>query len=315
MDSSSDKKDNKNKNWLIKILIIFIVGLILADFILSDPKYELTEWIVISLALLVILVLSDMFDNLSIPKVLTLSKNIEETKKENSELKETNLRLMEQMINIKNTNNQTVQIIGSTNPDDLSKNKLEELENTDEEGRKENIQKTDELRENRLSEFLNFKRNAKKLLLQKAFDMDSFDESNDIKYDVRVLASNPSSNIKKLAHFDACVYNSGKSIFYEARVFYPLLDVFMDDIERKIDSLQLYNGANIDCKLVYIIPKFDESLRRKLRMPELVKIKNYIFQMYEKNINDNILEVREIPISKKELDDYIKKQENENKEK
>ena len=50
-------------------------------------------------------------------------------------------------------------------------------------------------------------------------------------------------------------------------------------------------------------------------MPELVKIKNYIFQMYEKNINDNILEVREISISKKELDDYIKKQEKENKDK
>lgn len=320
MDSSSDKKDNKNKNWLIKILIIFIVGLILADFILSEPKYELTEWIVISLALLVILVLSDMFDNLSIPKVLTLSKNIEETKKENSELKETNLRLMEQMINIKNTNSLSVQINGSTNPDDINKNKLEEIENADIENKKEDIQTSKKTIKKLGREHINSRINLKKLLLQKALNMDNFNELNDIKYDVRtVIGSNPNFSEKRIARYDACVSNSGKTIFYDAKLSSVMpSDYLMDDLERKMSVLELCSEINLDCKLIYIIPVLEESLREELygsRLPVSFKMKDKIVQMYEKDIDNNILEMREIAITKKELDDYIKKQEKENKDK
>lgn len=312
-----DSSNNKNKNWLIKILIVFIVGLILADFILSEPKYELTEWIVISLALLVILVLSDMFDNLSIPKVLTLSKNIEETKKENSELKETNLRLMEQMINIKNTNSLSVQINGSTNPDDINKNKLEEIENADIENKKDVSIESNETIKRSAKAIFNYRRNIKKLLLQKAIGIDNFNEFSDVKYDVRVLASNPSSNIKSFNHFDACVYSAGKSTFYESKII-PSIGFLMDDLERKISSLELYNEANIKCKLVYVIPILENTIRKELFgsiIPKTSDIKNKIIQMYERDIDNNLLEVREISVSKKELDEFIKKQEKENKDK
>ena len=132
---------NKNNKILIIILIIFIIGLILMNFILSEPKYEITIEIIICLCLLVILSLSEMFDNLSIPKIISLSKNIKEVKRENDNLKETNIRLIEQITSIKNSNSQNIYLrdsfrtISSSNIEDINKNmdqdQLNEQEDSD----------------------------------------------------------------------------------------------------------------------------------------------------------------------------------------
>ena len=74
-----EKKNNKIVN---SLLMAFISLLIIINFCLSKPKYELTNEIIICLLLLVILCVSDSFDNLSIPKVISLSKNIKDVKKE-----------------------------------------------------------------------------------------------------------------------------------------------------------------------------------------------------------------------------------------
>lgn len=88
-----DRKSKYTKI-LTTILIIFIMLIILSSFILSESKYIITFEIIICLVLIIILVLADSFDNLSIPKILSLSKSVNEVKKENRELKDANIKLL-----------------------------------------------------------------------------------------------------------------------------------------------------------------------------------------------------------------------------
>ena len=96
-----EKKDNRIVSFL---LMIFITVLIIVNFLFSDSRFCITIEIIICISFLVILCVSESFDNLSIPKLLSLSKNIKDVKKENAELKETNYKLLEQVVNVKNSN-------------------------------------------------------------------------------------------------------------------------------------------------------------------------------------------------------------------
>ena len=105
-----EKKDNRIVCFL---LMIFITVLIIVNFLFSDSRFCITFEIIICISFLVILCVSESFDNLSIPKLLSLSKNIKDVKNENAELKETNYKLLEQVVNVKNSNSQNIYLPNS----------------------------------------------------------------------------------------------------------------------------------------------------------------------------------------------------------
>ena len=80
----------KKTNWFTRILII-LLGLLLMTMIVfnffcaENGKIEYPLLLLISL--LIIVFLSEEFDNLSFGKILTLKKNIQEKKEEITELK------------------------------------------------------------------------------------------------------------------------------------------------------------------------------------------------------------------------------------
>lgn len=96
--------DDKKPNWFVRILIIllcfFIAGLIYFNFILSYPPAKISGGLLVLVAFLTVLVLSESFDNFSITKVLTLSRTIREKEVNNQELKKENTELRNQIINI-----------------------------------------------------------------------------------------------------------------------------------------------------------------------------------------------------------------------
>jgi hypothetical protein len=84
----------------IYVLAVFIAGLVLAGFLLGEPKYQLSAEIITLVLIILILFLSESFNNLSIGKILTLSKENKVTKNENSGLKNENTELRNQLINV-----------------------------------------------------------------------------------------------------------------------------------------------------------------------------------------------------------------------
>ena len=323
-EENNKEKENvevkKGNKIVVRLLILFIAGLITANFILSEPKYEITLSIITCLALLVILALSDVFDNLSIPQVISLSKNIKEVKKENEGLKETNQKLIEQVVNIKNTNNQKVfvQLYGSKNIEDIGKSaeeeKLPELENTSSRRMRRIVEK-----DNNIESSIRYRKYIQMLLLKKALASNNYEENiRDIKYDVELVTmNNEIINNKETVNFDALSVTKERNIFYEVKTNFIINEMTVNRIITMLNSLDSYVEVNkTSCELVLVIPKYDDKLEKTISSEsnnDYISFKDALNKiLISRSIfkNTTPLEIKEIPITKKELDAYIKEREN-----
>lgn len=93
-----------NKNWFVRALIVllclFLTGLIGYRFFIFPPLGDLSPGVIVVIALVVVLVLSESFDSFSIGKLLSLSREVEKKKIEVAEVKRENLELRGQIIAI-----------------------------------------------------------------------------------------------------------------------------------------------------------------------------------------------------------------------
>lgn len=91
-----------NKNIFTRILIVilslFLATLIIISFLLSEQKFVITGGIIICTALLIILVLSEMFDSFSIGNLIGLKKKLKETDQDLERSKKENETLRNQLI-------------------------------------------------------------------------------------------------------------------------------------------------------------------------------------------------------------------------
>lgn len=96
--------ETKKPNWFVRILIIllciFIGGIIFFNFFWAYPPAQISKGLLILVAFLTVLVLSEAFDNFSILKLISLSKAVKETENKNQELKKDNSDLRNQIISI-----------------------------------------------------------------------------------------------------------------------------------------------------------------------------------------------------------------------
>lgn len=305
-----ENKSNKYNKVVITILMIFIAGIIVANFILASPKFVITVEILICFSLLVILSLVEMFDNLSIPKIISLSKNMKELDKENKNLKETNIKLLEQITTIKNFNNQTIYLpssfstVGSSNIDDINKN--EEPVSSNEQMESNN---SNSISKPRLLAFerYRYKKNLDVFLLKKVLGKD---DKFDIQYDVKLINhSRAEDNImKNEARFDALKTDGNSNTFYEVK-FSPRLIDYSYQLHYMLRTIELYQEfSKCSSKLVLILPKMDKELANILfpNMDTFCTPKARISYQFEPAIRNNLLEIMEVDISKEELDKYIK---------
>lgn len=310
-------ESSKNNKKIIIALIIFITALIIVNFIFSNTKYEITFEIIICLSLLVILALSEMFDNLSIPKVISLSKNVKEVKKENEDLKDANIKLLEQITNIKNSNSQNIFLpnsfstISSSNIDDINKN-VDNLESGDFETKVVNKDYKVSA-----SERYKYRRNLEIFMLKKALDTDNNISSYDIQYDIKLINNKLVDNniMKNEARFDALKSNLNENIFYEVKITPFMLD-FSYQLHYMLRTLELYKEfTKIPCKLVLVLPKFEGELEKilfNMNSDRFTIMKEKMSNRFEPAIENHLLEIVEINVSKEELDKYIKVKEEKN---
>jgi hypothetical protein len=103
--------ENKAPNYYVRTLIVFLcIGLailIAYNVFWIEPKGELNSGIFILLGLLIVLVLSESFDNFSVGKLLTISKEAKKKETEKKELERKNEQLLNQILTISNTQHQT----------------------------------------------------------------------------------------------------------------------------------------------------------------------------------------------------------------
>ena len=307
------------KNMYVKILslimIVFILVIIICSFIFSENNYVITDKMIICLILIVILILADSFDNLNIYKLLSLSKNIKVMKEENNELKETNNKLLEQLINIKNTNNQNVYLpnsfsfVGSSDINDINK--------------RESNYSNNEILDLKLSnDFPNQKksilekckyRKALEIYLLKKTLKDDVDCLN-IQYNVKMIDNKPIKDniMKSEMRFDAMKSDDENNIFYEVKVS-PLWINYQYQLYYMLRMIELYQDTNkCKSKLVIILPKLDDALEKILSNDLHVRLNDLNEKMkkeFKPAIGNGLLEILQIGITKNELDKYLKQKE------
>jgi len=119
----------------IYVLAAFIAGIVLSGFILGEPKYQISAEIISLILIILILFLSESFNNLSLGKLLTLSKDNKEKQKENSGLKKENTDLRNQLINVATNVNQSQVTYNGLSPELLKALNVVPAEESDKEAK------------------------------------------------------------------------------------------------------------------------------------------------------------------------------------
>jgi hypothetical protein len=109
MMDSQDKKTN----WFVRILIIILclclLVMIYFNFFFVEPKGEINRGLLILLSLMLILALAESFDNFSIGKLVSISRESKKKEKQIQGLEKKNTDLINQIISIQNIQSQTQQ--------------------------------------------------------------------------------------------------------------------------------------------------------------------------------------------------------------
>ena len=101
------ENSNARGNWFVRLLIVafcaFLATLVVYRYFYIDPKAEISAGLLVLLAFILVLVLSELFDNFSVGKLVTMSRAIRDKEAQTTELKKENSELRSQLISISTT--------------------------------------------------------------------------------------------------------------------------------------------------------------------------------------------------------------------
>jgi hypothetical protein len=93
-------------NWFVRVLIVAFCGflgtLVVYRYFYVDPKAEISGGLLVILAFILVLVLSELFDNFSIGQLITVSRELKRKEVEAKSLKEENSELRGHIVAISN---------------------------------------------------------------------------------------------------------------------------------------------------------------------------------------------------------------------
>lgn len=94
-------------NWFVRVLIVafcgFLATLVVYRFFYVDPKAEISAGLLVILAFILVLVLSELFDNFSIGQLVTVSRELKRKEQEAKSLKDENSELRGHIVAISTT--------------------------------------------------------------------------------------------------------------------------------------------------------------------------------------------------------------------
>lgn len=109
MTIDNSKKPNYFVRVLLILLIIFLIVMIGYKYYCIQPIGDINSGILILLAFVIVLVLAESFDNFSIGKILSISREVKKKQIENESLEKKNSELINKIISISNQQNQNQQ--------------------------------------------------------------------------------------------------------------------------------------------------------------------------------------------------------------
>lgn len=89
--------------FMVAALCVLLAAMILFRYLAVDPKGEITSGVITLLGFLIVLVLAESFDNFSVGKLITISREITKKEREVDKLERQNAQLLSQVLSVTNT--------------------------------------------------------------------------------------------------------------------------------------------------------------------------------------------------------------------
>jgi|GEM_PF-905401 len=302
----------KKINWFTRILILLLSALIAVMVIYRyfkiDPKADITGGIIILLAFLIVIILSEVFDNFSVGEIIKLSKTVKEkekeiTKKEN-EITKVEVEKRELLSQIISLSANFSQKQSNTNiyglPHDLIKQvSIQKAEPTEvEESKNKEVQ---EVAKEEPPVSSPRRLNAAKVeeLALKNFFKDNNIDFSKVFREVKVQAFqgvDPISDSSPI--FDAYLNEIDREVFFEVRQTQRvyLSSMFVDRIYVMLSKIFHYrNLKKTNAYLNVIIVEFPDD-------PADNKLLNRILSSFQPALSNSILRMSVVRIKAEEMD-------------
>lgn len=104
------REDERSPNYFVRFLVfllcIFLAGMVTFKFVYTEPRGVIDSGVLIVLGLIVVLVLSEAFDNFSLGALLSISREVRKKEREVQKLEKQNENLLAQVVSVSATQNQ-----------------------------------------------------------------------------------------------------------------------------------------------------------------------------------------------------------------
>jgi len=307
--------EEKKTNWFVRTLIIFlsifIGGLIYFNFFWSSPPAQISSGILVLVAFLAVLVLSEAFDNFSIAKLLSLSKTVKETENKNQELKKENSDLRNQIITISTSISQKqvnstfvltdelAKMLSVRQAEATEKQQKQEQEEKEQETNVSAISTTEDAPQRRYISPSRYEEIAlPKFLMTEG--LSQFPIIRDAKFTNQFQQIDPVSEFSPV--FDGYIKTIDTEIFIEMRIKTRSMIMLRERLYMMLSKINYYRNikrVNAYLFLVLIVKPEDEQNELFL---------NRLINEFEPAISNGLLRIREIEISEEENQQIIGEQ-------
>lgn len=311
-----EKKTNKFSRTLIVILIIFIAALVICTFVLGESKFSLTNEIIVLILLLVVLALSEVFDNFSIGNLITAKKEKHEKEVELKEAKTENKELRTQLISIVSNSitNRNMNIFGLSKDDWVQMAGVEQAESSAVEEKKEEDLSTDN------KSFADDAKKRRKTLSKiEKLALDRFCTEHkipmlsvvrEVKFSNEFIGIDPIMD--RNAIFDAYYKSVQEELFIEIKINFTPASMNMYNLYYLLSKVYYYRKANqLHAKLALIVPNLPESYWKDRWHSGASKMISNLQETFAPAIKNNLLEIVPIEITQNDLDIINKELETE----
>lgn len=297
-----DNKKTISKGLIISLTFtsLFIVSLIVGAFLLSENKFFISGSIIILLCLLVVLVLSTSFDNFSIGKIFSLSREVEEKKIKIDSLEKERTELYLKIINM-NYQSQASSVTVNNSVPDANQNLVVDKLNEDEKKKKTEEDEFENHERRNTHKRLNSEK-FENLILSKYFGTSKDD--SELLREVKVVDqfTGLDSISNKPVYFDAYLKDNNSETFIDIRKDSMPSVFFHDRLYVQLNKILLYRqqkGNNAQLLLIIVKEKDAQERQRSIciedffspaRYCELLKI---VYIYYTKEEYETCLEERQ----------------------
>lgn len=300
----SDKTPNYFVRSLVVLLCVLITGMLVYNFFIIEPLGEINAGLITLTGILVVIVLSESFDNFSVGKIIAISRENKKKEVAINRLTGENDELRKQIINVAtsvNQNQSSTNIFGL--PEDVIKKFIVQRASDEEIQERETEESTAEDQAREVRRRPDF-RKIEELTLDKFLSNRNLDNSNLIK-EAKLVTQfhgiDSVSNIQPI--FDGYINTGEEEVFFEVRPSFTHAMMWRERIYVMLNKIHLYRTIKKSNAYLYLVlVTIPEEIMDRRPRSDTERLEEY----FEPAIANGLLRIAHIELTTEEAESCMR---------